>query len=112
MSKTERTGQILASLCYFSLFFAGFLFPIVVYFITSSEYVKRHAKAAFLSHLLPFILFIIGIAIVISGAIAGTDAFAFGGVLFIIIMVIVDFIILIWNVIKGIQVLQENGGVF
>ncbi|WP_240322192.1 hypothetical protein, partial [Serratia marcescens] len=39
----------------FSVFFAGFLFPLVVFFVTEDKDTKRHAKKAFLSHLIPLI---------------------------------------------------------
>nr|WP_233252884.1 MULTISPECIES: DUF4870 domain-containing protein [unclassified Geobacillus] len=57
-----NSNKVLASLCYFSIFFAGFIFPIVVYFVADDQAVKQHAKKAFLSHLIPaatILLFII-----------------------------------------------------
>ncbi|NQD52466.1 DUF4870 domain-containing protein, partial [Bacillus altitudinis] len=32
-----RENKILSSLCYFSIFFAPFLFPIIVYFLGKDE---------------------------------------------------------------------------
>ncbi|WP_240514898.1 DUF4870 domain-containing protein, partial [Bacillus cereus] len=50
---------ILSSLCYFSIFFAPFFFPILLYLICEGE-VKYHAKKAFWTHLIPYLSIIIG----------------------------------------------------
>ena len=34
-------NKLLAALCYFSVFFAPFLFPIIVYFVTKHERVNN-----------------------------------------------------------------------
>ena len=103
-------NKILSSLCYFSIFFAGFLFPIVVYFVSDDHHVKQHAKAAFVSHLIPFLT---GAGIIIYGFAFGAfnqpvSAEAFPVIMLIgfILAGIVNVIIVIWNIIKGIQVLK------
>ncbi|OEF99347.1 hypothetical protein BHF71_01800 [Vulcanibacillus modesticaldus] len=90
--------KVFASLSYFSIFFAGFIFPLAVYFIVQDDEVKYHAKRAFISHIIPFftiILFILGI---FSGSISSIIS---AGLLFIII----NLIILIWNIVQGIKIL-------
>jgi hypothetical protein len=97
---SESTQRIVSSLCYFSLFFAPFLFPILIYFIVDETEVMEHAKQSFLSHLYPIIAVPLGIiivfetqfnltAIIISGLIFGT----------------LTLIVTIWNIVKGIKVL-------
>ncbi|MBO8176174.1 MAG: DUF4870 domain-containing protein [Bacillus sp. (in: Bacteria)] len=104
-----ETNKILSSLCYFSIFFAGFIFPIVVYFVTNNPETKRHAKSAFLSHLIPFI----GIVFIIMGLILDIGIFTSGsGIPFFFILSFVVYgilvaIVIMWNVIKGIKVLMN-----
>ncbi|MGG0188230.1 DUF4870 domain-containing protein, partial [Bacillus rhizoplanae] len=50
-----KSNNILSSLCYFSIFFAPFLFPIIVFFIAEGD-VKYHAKKALWTHIIPFII--------------------------------------------------------
>lgn len=103
----DRNDKIFSSLCYFSIFFAGFLFPLIIYFVTTEEKVKSHAKGALVSHLIP--VFTICMAIVtFSGELLGTQShFPFGGIALLFVSAILSFIIMIWNVFKGIQVLQS-----
>jgi len=90
--------RIFASLSYFSIFFAGFIFPLAVYFIVEDEDVKYHAKRALVSHLLPFVSFLL----IIIGFFSGSHTSIFGfGLLFLVI----NLIIVVWNIIQGIKVL-------
>ncbi|WP_078543922.1 DUF4870 domain-containing protein [Litchfieldia alkalitelluris] len=95
------TNKLISSLCYFSVFFAGLILPIVVYFIVDDRSVKEHAKAALLSHLIPFLsiplfllLFFIG-----EPMFMGTSV-----LLFVVIFGVVNLAVVIWNVVKGIKV--------
>jgi hypothetical protein len=103
------TNKVLSALSYFSVLFAGFIFPIVVYFISDDELVKSHAKKAFLSHLIPLITIPLVIIAVLIDFSTGTGAvfpiFAFigaglGGLL--------SLIVVIWNIIKGVKVLMNE----
>ncbi len=89
--------RIISSLCYFSIFFAGFIFPLAVYFIVQDEEVNYHAKRALISHILPAITFI---AIIIS--IITMSPFIM--IAIIIVAVIIDIAIVIWNIIQGIKI--------
>ena len=98
----SNNDKVIASLCYFSVFFAPFLLPIVVYFIVDNREVKNHALASLWSHLLPMLV----IPIFILGA------FVFDAILIIIfsfiISGIVTIIVIVWNVVKGIQLLRQS----
>lgn len=94
------TKKAVSAVCYFSLFFAPFLFPIVIYFVVDDSEVMEHAKKSFLSHLLPIVAVPLGIiiifesqyhlaAIIISALIFGT----------------LTLIVTIWNIVKGIKVI-------
>ncbi|WP_316572357.1 DUF4870 domain-containing protein [Neobacillus sp. YIM B06451] len=99
------TRKILSGLCYFSIFFAPFLFPIVVYFVVDDFITKEHAKKALLSHLIPFV----AIPFAMLGAIAGAGSDAgFGiAILGMGIYGILSIGVIIWNVVKGIKTIQE-----
>jgi len=111
-------NRILSALCYFSILFAPFLLPIIVYFITPDLEVKHHAKRSLLSHLLPVGLLVIAIFFMVIGAFSATTmpydgsstGIGFMSAMPIILMVlymIVSLIILIWNIIQGVKVLQK-----
>ncbi|AYC30828.1 DUF4870 domain-containing protein [Paenisporosarcina cavernae] len=114
-----ENSRILSALCYFSVFFAPFLLPIIVFFITPDELVKHHAKRSLISHLIPIALGIfgaIGFSLLFAGvSYAGDAGYSGSGIGFAaglpIIMVllygILSLVILIWNVVQGIKVLQE-----
>jgi hypothetical protein len=102
-----ETNKLLSSLCYFSIFFAGFIFPIIVYFVSTDFDTKRHAKSAFLSHLLP----LIALPLVIAGIFFDIGILSVGSGLPVFIFTAIGFSLLIslivvtWNVYKGIKVL-------
>jgi len=114
-----ENNRILSALCYFSILFAPFLLPIIVYFITADLEVKYHAKRSLLSHLLPIGLIIIAIIVMIIGALSASTmtydgmnsgyGFMSTGlpILFMIVYMGVSLIILIWNIIQGVKVLQK-----
>jgi len=112
--------RVLSSLCYFSVLFAPFLLPLIVYFITPDKEVKYHAKRSIISHLIPVALGIIGFIVLMIGSfamfstvdpLAGPSTsfdFLAAGVplLFMLVYAILSLIILIWNIVQGIKVLQ------
>ena len=49
-------SKILAAFSYLSIFFAPFIVPLIVYFVTKDSDVKRHSIRALVSHLIPFVL--------------------------------------------------------
>ncbi|SFJ12817.1 MULTISPECIES: hypothetical protein [unclassified Bacillus (in: firmicutes)] len=102
----DSTEKVLASCCYFSIFVAPLLFPIIVYFVVPHEEVKCHAKKAFISHLLPFFcLFLIFLLVFVMntpeqiGAIVLIAMLLFG---------FVNLVIFIWNIVKGVQLLVNE----
>ncbi|WP_152656579.1 DUF4870 domain-containing protein [Oceanobacillus sp. CFH 90083] len=104
-------NKLLSSLCYFSIFFAPFLFPILVW-IFGDEEAKTHAKKALWTHLIPIIgtiiagiiIFSIGIGQIWTGDVSGGLLLA--TVIAVAVCVIIDIYYFIWNIIKGIQVLS------
>jgi uncharacterized membrane protein len=98
-----KNNKVLSALCYFSLFFAPFLLPLVVYFIADEQEVKGHAFVSLLSHLLPLIVvpfFALGF---------GMDQAALP--LFLVLIVIGAILVIgttVWNIVRGIQLLKES----
>jgi hypothetical protein len=104
------TDKVLAALSYFSILFAGIIFPIVVYFVTTNDKVKSHAKKALISHLIPFIPILVFGLIFIIGILIDTGQWMFSAFLFIGVglSIILSLVVLIWNIIKGVKVLQNE----
>ncbi|WP_102344891.1 DUF4870 domain-containing protein [Bacillus sp. Marseille-P3661] len=101
-----NTDRLISSLCYFSIFFAGFILPVVIYFIVDSSEIKEHAKKAFLSHLIPLITIPF---IVIPWLFTGVEPtlFAISGIAAFLLIGAINLIVLIWNVYKGVKVLID-----
>ena len=105
----------LSALSYLSYFFAPFLLPIIIFFITKEDFVKRHSKRAIISHIIPVVFGIIfAIFFFVSAfswdtnneAIYIGDIFASSFFIFFAIFMIVTFIIAIWNLVQAIKVLR------
>ncbi|AMX85168.1 hypothetical protein GS3922_00820 [Geobacillus subterraneus] len=106
------TNKVLSALCYFSVFFAPFILPIVTYFVVEDPEVKHHAKRSLVSHLIPAItigLFLALAFVPVMFGQWGEESFLFGGGIAwfgFLVAGLVNFVVVIWNVIKGIQVLK------
>jgi len=103
-----ETRRILSSLCYFSIFFAGFLFPLVVYLASNDHVTKQHAKAALLSHLIPLILiplFVMSIFYDMSRMAASIPILT---LITSIVMGLVSLAVVIWNIVKGVKALRAE----
>lgn len=100
----------LSALNYFSVFFAPFLVPIIIYFVSSDAEVKRHARRSLTSHLIPVVLGIILFVLLLVVGVFGVQANE--GTLLIVWLVVglgyggLYLAITIWNVIQGIKVLR------
>ncbi|SMF89326.1 protein of unknown function [Paenibacillus uliginis N3/975] len=93
--------QLLSSLSYFSIFFAPFILPIIVWIVAKDAYVEKHAKRALLSHLFPVIA-----AIVLM--IMAINAGSYGAVIgYVFLFGVIYFGAFVYNVVQGIKVLRE-----
>jgi|SRR5699024_2655490 len=96
-----KAENFLSSLCYFSVFFAPFLFPLIVFIFASGE-MKHHAGKSLWIHLVPYLSMFMALG---AGAWAwkvGNQTIAFT---IMIIFVIVGIYYVILNLVKGIKVL-------
>jgi hypothetical protein len=98
--------RVLSALCYFSILFAGILFPLVAYFASEDLEVKHHAKSALLSHLIPLITLPLILLSVYYEITTGVGEFPLLVIISGILMAVVSSIVLIWNLVKGIKVLN------
>ncbi|ARD47709.1 hypothetical protein SporoP37_05860 [Sporosarcina sp. P37] len=110
-------SKLLASLSYFSVFFAPLLLPIIIYFVSDEFEVRRHAKKALVSHIVPLALLIAGFVLMSfsifsfnADAITTADSnmmfWGFIPFLFIALYSLLFVIVLIWNVYQGVKLLK------
>jgi hypothetical protein len=100
-----ETRKVLSGLCYFSIFFAGFIFPLVVYFATGDEVTKQHAKKSLISHLIPLIPTPLIVFAVYNDFANMPDRVPALTIISIIGLMIIWGIVVIWNIIKGVKVI-------
>ncbi|QHW36640.1 hypothetical protein GZH82_04315 [Staphylococcus ursi] len=95
------SNKILSSLCYFSVFFAPFIFPIAIWILSSGE-TSNNAKRALLYHFLPIVF--LGLSTIIFGIYNNNN---YSDMMFIlgIIFVIAAAFYVIKNLYLGIKVL-------
>ncbi|PEU16089.1 DUF4870 domain-containing protein [Bacillus sp. AFS019443] len=103
-----KGNNILSSLSYFSIFFAPFLLPLIIYFV-AEEKVKYHAKKALWTHIIPCVTIIISIAIfgIIDSSTLNENTIKIVAVGTFAITFIMNCYYLILNIVKGIKVLKE-----
>jgi Domain of unknown function (DUF4870) len=100
-----KGNTILSSLCYFSILFAPFLFPLIVYFVAESE-VKYHAKKALWTHLVPYVALLLGF--ILSIIIPYKPTIGIGFILTFGITAILTVYYFIWNIVKGVKLLTAQ----
>ena len=100
-----ETRKVLSSLCYFSIFFAGFLFPLIVYFASGDEGTKRHAKKSLLSHLIPLIPTALMVFTILNDIFNLHDRVSAFTIISIVVLLLKWVVVIIWNIIKGVKIL-------
>ncbi|MFK0526116.1 DUF4870 domain-containing protein [Paenibacillus illinoisensis] len=93
--------QLLSALSYFSIFFAPFLFPIIVWIVARDNYIEGHAKRALFSHVFPFLAAIPLFYFFVTSQSIG------GAIGYVILFFVIYGLSFIYNIVKGIQVLRE-----
>ncbi|AXH99949.1 hypothetical protein DV702_09570 [Sporosarcina sp. PTS2304] len=110
-------SKLLSSLCYFSVFFAPLLLPVIIYFVADEYEVKCHAKKSLLSHIIPMALLIAGFILWTFSILSFTThsttmidstfvAWSALPLLFVILYSVLFLIVVVWNVYQGIKVLK------
>lgn len=106
----NRDQSIIASICYFSVFFMPFIVPIVAYFVVDQKETKRHSARALWSHVLPVAACVFGFGAIpfLLTTQASDSLVPVFTVLILSFLVAIGFLIsVIWNIIQGIKVLQS-----
>ncbi|MFP5162965.1 DUF4870 domain-containing protein [Staphylococcus equorum] len=107
ITNSTQSERLLSALSYFSVFFAPLIFPIVIW-VLADKPVSIHAKKSLLYHILPYILIVIGSAILgYSGMVSSTAVS--------VILLLIGFIALIgaiyfiiYNLYCGIKILIND----
>ena len=102
-----KGDHILSALCYFSIFFAPLLLPIIVYFIAEDD-VKYHAKKALWTHVIPYVVLFGGLSL------SGVFGLSMGESTMVGIAIIATYAIFavvgiyyfVWNIVKGVKILK------
>lgn len=101
---SNTSDKILASLCYFSVFFAPILLPIIVWIVAKPP-VSKHAKRSLMYHILPWVLFVLGTLLI--GLIQGASALYLILILTTVIFLGAIFFV-IYNLYCGVKVLVAH----
>lgn len=110
------TNKMLSASTYFSILFAPFILPIIVYFLTTEKEVKYHAKRSLISHIIPAIFFVFLLLAIFANFIpigytgnptnmwsSMTTALIFMG-----LYTVINIVLFIWNIVQGIKVLRRD----
>ncbi|MFJ7408774.1 MULTISPECIES: DUF4870 domain-containing protein [unclassified Lysinibacillus] len=106
--------KILSAFSYLSIFFAPFIVPLIVYFVSKDSDVKRHSIKALISHLIPFVFGVIFFIVFIFSTMSlNTFDPSSNGNTFIIIWfvsfgiyLLVSLGIVIWNIVQAVRVIR------
>lgn len=110
-----ENNKILSALSYFSVLFAPFILPIIVFFVSQDKEVKHHAKRSLISHLVPFIFMVIIVISMFSSIFSMSMSMTYNEpsllmtsapIIFMLLYLVIYVVILIWNVIQGVKVLR------
>ncbi|UEX89267.1 DUF4870 domain-containing protein [Staphylococcus ratti] len=99
---SNTSDKILASLCYFSVFFAPILLPLIVWIVAKPP-VSKHAKRSLMYHILPWVLFVLGTLLISLSQGASTLYFILTTVIFLGALFFV-----IYNLYCGVKVLVAH----
>lgn len=106
--------KFLSALSYLSIFFAPFIVPLVVYFISKDREVKRHSIRALMSHLIPVAIGIVFFIIFVFSTVSfsftnpsGDDpSFLIIWFVGFAIYLLVSLGIVIWNIVQAVRVVR------
>ncbi|MBD7946223.1 MULTISPECIES: DUF4870 domain-containing protein [Psychrobacillus] len=109
------TNKILSASTYFSILFAPFILPIIVYFLTSEKEVKYHAKRSLISHIIPTIFFVFLMLAIFANFLplgfTGDSASMWTSMttalIFMGLYTVINLVLLIWNIVQGVKVLRH-----
>ncbi|EON74468.1 DUF4870 domain-containing protein [Lysinibacillus sphaericus] len=106
--------KILSAFSYLSIFFAPFIVPLIVYFVSKEHEVKRHSIRALISHLIPFLFGIIFFIVFVFSSMSMTtfepdvsdNTFIIIWFAAFAIYLLVSLGIVIWNIVQAVRVIR------
>lgn len=104
----NTTQKLLVALSYISYFFLPIIFPLVVWIVGADRpFVKRHAKRAFWSQLIPVIFILIFLLIVGLTGSFNPSSISWGWMIVALVAIagIITLISLIYNLVNAVRVL-------
>ena len=107
----NSNAKALSGLSYLSIFFLPFFLPIIIFFGSKDVETKRHAKRAFISHLLTIVLSVFLVVIMLFtflNILDNTLSLTLIIFMFIsfILCIIVTAAIFIWNIVQAVKVIR------
>ena len=102
----------LSALSYLSFYFAPFILPLIIFIVTKDDAVKSHSKKAFISQFIPIILGVLYIIYFFTSVLSWNetltvqDFFISTHFVGFILLVLITFILAIWNLVQAIKVLR------
>ena len=107
----NSNAKALSGLSYLSIFFLPFFLPIIIFFGSKDVETKRHAKRAFISHLLTIVLSVFSVVIMLFtflNILDNTLSLTLIIFMFIsfILCIIVTAAIFIWNIVQAVKVIR------
>ncbi len=103
-----ETRKVLSGLCYLSIFFAGFIFPLIVWLASGDAVTKQHAKKALISHLIPIIPTIFVVIAFVYEMVHFQNELPALTIISIVVTAMIWLVVVIWNIIKGVKVLMTE----
>ncbi|MEX3747758.1 MULTISPECIES: hypothetical protein [Lysinibacillus] len=106
--------KILSAFSYLSILFAPVIVPLVVYFVSKDDSVKKNSIRALISHLIPFVFGIIFFAVFVFSTLSfnnfdsNSDSTTFLIIWFasMAIYLLITLGIVIWNIIQAVRVIR------
>ncbi|ATP41883.1 hypothetical protein CSE16_18675 [Solibacillus sp. R5-41] len=102
----------LSAIGYLSIFFAPFIVPLLIFFVSKDTAIRSHAKRAFISQLVPFVLGILFLVIFVSSSLFVSNAFSFNEstilltIIIFILYLLLTCAIAVWNFVQAIKVMR------
>lgn len=109
-SEPSTSLKLMAALSYISYFFLPVIFPLIVWIVASDRpFVKKHAKRAFWSQLLPAICALVFLIVIGVGGAFNSSTISWGwlSITLIAVTCLIALISLIYNVACAIHVLID-----
>lgn len=104
----------LSALSYLSFYFAPFILPFIIFIVTKDDAVKGHSKKAFISQLIPILSGILYMIYFFTSVLSWNDTltlsiqdfFISSHFIGFLLLVVITFILAIWNLAQAIKVLR------